>query len=470
MKDLAKLELDPNTVYNVSLSVTQGTKKFDNLRFFQSKTPKLFNIIPGEYSTFSRLSKALKPVIPKIGGGVYTPADLKEIQVDSVSWEVTYDYDFSEGEASINLNNSTVDLRIVLASAPPTFLFQITGFNSKFACLNGRSDWRKINSRTYEVSIPVLEWAPGSTSSSNYVTTQTASYQSKYFVKKGQSLIYLKQKPDNVIAGLSKIGSVSSTKKPFANNTQVTYVQDLNIGPGYYIIVNPVTITDLSANVYINFTRYEWKNSVSWSGGRSKSGSEGSSAKLEYYSSPSYTPITTTYSFTGNSSVTSEILNSTVLDSLIWEKDIRDFVYFFISDTLDTSNTWYYFDNSSANGGITPATLEDLTLGGSSPLSIASGTGEERVLNLPPSANSYITNPSQTSYPPAALKAKAEFYNISKTNKVNDATSPNLDHAIGIRFAIARYVRSSDGINWSRSWLGTDNRMKNVLSQTEALS
>ena len=90
MKDLAKLDLDPNTVYNVSLSVTQGTKKFDNLRFFQSKTPKLFNIIPGEYSTFSRLSKALKPVIPKIGGGVYTPADLVEIQVDTVSWNVTY--------------------------------------------------------------------------------------------------------------------------------------------------------------------------------------------------------------------------------------------------------------------------------------------------------------------------------------------------------------------------------------------
>jgi hypothetical protein len=51
VKDLAKLDLDPNTVYNVSLSIAQGAKKFENLRLFQTKNPKLFTIVPGQYTT-----------------------------------------------------------------------------------------------------------------------------------------------------------------------------------------------------------------------------------------------------------------------------------------------------------------------------------------------------------------------------------------------------------------------------------
>jgi len=114
--------------------------------------------------------------------------------------------------------------------------------------------------------------------------------------------------------------------------------------------------------------------------------------------------------------------------------------------------------------------LSDSTLSGKSALSISSGTGEDRVLNAPPSAPSYVTNTSTyPSYPAVALKAKAKFYDISKTNTVNDATVPSLTHPISVRFAIARYTKGPSG-TWSGVWLGSDNRMKNVLSLEEALS
>jgi hypothetical protein len=229
-------------------------------------------------------------------------------------------------------------------------------------------------------------------------------------------------------------------------------------------------IISIKKDQYLNFSTIEWTKGLS---SYTMTGSVDSAARMSYYTSPSYSPITTTYSFTGNSSVSSEVLNATVLDALIWEENIRDFIYFFISDTTGgsiASPTWYYFNNSSGNGGIT--TTADLTgrkINGT-PLSIASGSGEERVLNLPPTAPGFVTNTSSyPSYPAVALKAKARFYDISKTNAVNDATIPNTSYPVSIRFAIARYIKGADG-NWSRSWLGTDNRMKNVLSLEEVLS
>jgi hypothetical protein len=133
---------------------------------------------------------------------------------------------------------------------------------------------------------------------------------------------------------------------------------------------------------------------------------------------------------------------------------------------ISTSPTWYYFSTPS---DITPATLTDTTLSGKSALSISSGTGEDRVLNPPPGANTYVTSTTQSSYPPVALRARAEFYNISKTNAVNDASVPALTHPISIRFAIARYTKLSSGA-WSGVWLGSDNKIKNVLSLEETLS
>lgn len=469
MKDLAKLDLDPNTVYNVSLSVSQGAKKFDNLRFFQTKTPKLFNIVPGQYSTFSRLTTALEPVVPKIGGGVYKPADLVTVQVNTVSWDTTWKYDTSEGESSYNLDGSTVTFTITLASAPPTFVFKVDGFSSKLACLNGRSDWKKINGTTYQVTTSVREFDPGVSANAGYVQKDSGTGISKFAVAKGQSLIYLKTKPKGVAPGLSSVrATIGKGKNPFAQNTKVTFVQKDN--DPYYVIVNPETVIAFGKDVSITFSMYTWDKGLDWSGGRTSTGSEGTAATLQYYSSPSYSPITTTYSFTGNSSISSEVLNANVLDSLIWEENIRDFIYFFISDTTSAANpTWYYFNNASNNGGITPANLQGLKISGTV-LSASSGTGEERVLSAPPPAPGFVTNTSTyPSYPAIALKAKAKFYQISKTNAVNDATVPSLSYPISIRFGIVRYTKGASGA-WSGSWLGTDNRIKNVLSLEEAIS
>ena len=472
MKDLAKLDLDPNTVYNVSLSIAQGAKKFDNLRFFQTKTPKLFNIVPGEYSTFSRITTAMQPVIPKISGGTYIAADLKEIQVDEVSWVTRWKTDTSEGQSTKSVDGSTVTFTVTLASVPPTFVFKISGFNSKLACLNNRSDWEPVGdketTRVYTVTTSVREFDPNIVVDSDWVFDDAKTVTAKFAVTKGSTVIFTNQVPDGAISSRSNLkGTGSKGKQIFPQNTKMAASNKFQAP--YYIVAAQPTLIGFGKDTAITIGTYDWKSTATWTGGRTdRDSGDTTSAILEYYSSPSYSPIKTTYSFTGNSSVNSEILNATVLDALIWEEDIRDYVYFFISDTvgISTSPTWYYFSTPS---DITPATLTDTTLSGKSALSISSGTGEERVLNPPPEANTYITSTTQSSYPAVALKARAKFYDISKTNAANDASVPALTHPISIRFAIARYTKGSSGA-WSGVWLGSDKRIKNVLSLEETLS
>lgn len=474
MKDLAKLDLEPNTVYNVSLSIAQGSKKFDNLRFFQTKTPKLFNIIPGQYSTFSRLTTGLNPVLPVFGGGTLNPATLQTIQVKTISWEADLKTDTSEGETTYNIPKSTVTFTITLESEPPTFVFKIDNFGSKFACLNGRSDWIKPKNTNAirTVTIPLIEFDPDITAFSGWKNKDTSTLVSKFPTPVGAGLIYVKTKPKSVIKNVSTVkASIKAGTKyinPFAEKTKVTLVQ--KTAEPYYITINPPALIAFAADVALTFQQYIWDFGLNWSGNRSKSGSEGSPARLQYYSAPSFNPITRTYSFSGNSSVSSEVLNSVILDALIWEDDVRDFIYFFISDT--GGDTWYYFDNSTKNGGIVAAKYGGAKISGTA-LSVGSGTGEDRLLNAPPDPPVYVTNTSvYTSYPSATLRAKAEFYNLSKKNAIDDATVPSLLYPIGIRFAIARYTKNTNS-TWSKVWLGSGSdkkKIKDVLSLEEKLS
>ena len=352
--------------------------------------------------------------------------------------------------------------------APPTFVFKVSGFNSKLACLNNRSDWEKVNATTYKVTTSVREFDPDITVVSDWVFDDAKTVTAKFAVTKGSTVIFTNQVPDGAISSRSNLkGTGAKSKQIFPQNTKLAASNKFQAP--YYIVAAQPTLIGFPKDTAITIGTYDWKSTATWTGGRTDSDNgDATNATLQYYSSPSYSPITTTYKFTGNSSVNSEILNATVLDALIWEENIRDYVYFFISDTvgISTSPTWYYFSTPS---DITPATLTDTTLSGKSALSISSGTGEERVLNSPPGANTYITSTTQSSYPPVALRARAEFYNISKTNAVNDASVPALTHPISIRFAIARYTKGSSGA-WSGVWLGSDKRIKNVLSLEETLS
>ena len=492
MKDLAKLDLEPDTVYNVSLSVAQGAKKFDNLRFFQTKVPKLFNILPGQYSTFSRLTTALKPITPVFGGGTLNPAQLQTVQVTNVTWSSDLKTDTSEGESSYNIDKSTVTFRVTLASAPPTFVFKIDGFNSKLAALNGRSDWSPVGDRAttkvYQVTMPVREFDPAVNAFARYVNKATSTAILKSNTFKGATVLFVKTKPKGIIPSLSTVkASIRSGTKyvnPFAQDTQVTFVQ--STATPYYIIVNPPVGINFAKETALTFQQYVWDFGIDWSGSRSASGSEDSAATLQYYSAPSFNPITRTYSFASDSTVSSEVLNANVLDSLIWEDGVRDFIYFFISDTAGSPNPkWYYFDNGSDNGGITAArynyVFNDTTstfvetlsrISGSDELTFTSGTGKDRVLSLPPDPPTYVLNTSTyPSYPGIALRAKAKFYTLSKKNKRDDATVPNTSYPVSIAFAIARYIRKSDG-TWSKEWLGagSDKTIKNVLSLEEPLS
>lgn len=473
-KDLRKLDLDPNTIYNVSVSVTQGQKKFDNLRFFQTQTPKLFNLVPGQYSTFSRLTTGLNPVIPVFGGGTLNPAELQTIQVNTVEWVANIKTDTSEGETTYNIDRSTVTFTITLEAEPPIFVFKIDNFGSKLACLNGRSDWvqPKDTTKIRKVTIPLQEFDPGLSAFGAWKNKTTSSSVTKYKTYNAAALVYIKTKPKGVIPRLSTVSasfrSGTKYKNPFAPKTKVTFVQ--STAQPYYIIVDPPVNIAFPKDITLNFQQYIWDFGLNWTNGRAIRGNESSPARLQYYSSPSFKPITRTYSFAGDSTVSSEVLNSTVLDALIWEDDVRDFIYFFISDTAGA--TWYYFDNGSNNGGIVSAKYGGAKISGV-PLSVGSGSKEDRLLNSPPPAPVYVTDTDNyPSYPSATLRARAKFYQLSKKNAVDDATVPSLSYPISIRFGIARYTKQSNG-TWSRVWLGSgsdDKKIKDVLSLEEQLS
>ena len=495
MKDLAKLDLEPDEVYNVSLSVSQGTKKFDNLRFFQTKVPKLFNLIPSQYTTFSRVTTALEPIVPKISGGTYDDADLITVDLEKLEWTVNWKYNRSEGETSYDLGASTVTIRLTFGTGKdansvsakragiPDFSYEIKGFPGVFNCLNGRTDWKRVNgqnNKVFELVIPVTEFDPGITAAPKFVNNRINIPVNKA-MKKGSKTVTLDNEPRGIFPGLTSM-QIQSDNAPKAKIALPANTKVAGINLGAKTATAAVAVSrDVPSSWTVVFDYYAWVYKVSWSNETLNPNDKGSDdpnsaslpgtgilagAKGYYYDAPVYTPIKSTYDFKGSSTINTELLNATVLDAIVWENEVRDFVYFFISDTIDqTSPTWYYFSNI---GGITAATPNSKILGASS-LSIknTAATGDNRVLNDPPDVPSYVSDVSQfPSYPPAQLRAKARFYSVSKTG-LQTATdpTPQINYNIAVRFAIARYTKV--GSTWNGVWLGSDNLIKNVLSLPE---
>jgi hypothetical protein len=484
MKDLAKLDLEPDEVYNVSLSVSQGTKKFDNLRFFQTKVPKLFNLIPSQYTTFSRVATTLEPIIPDIRGGDYEEPPLIQRNISTLRWEIVWSYDRSEGETSINLGGSNVDIRLTFDNPIPTFAYEISGFPAEFACLNGRTDWKRVagrDNKVFELTIPVTEFDPGIKITSTYVINRNV-IGLRAATAKGGKTFFLSDPPNGAVPGSTVIqvrspGMVQTSRTALPANTKIS---------GINLSSKTITAATKSHTKALDtwsahYETYQWVKGIQWGVTVLNPGSDriksitGNQSPLngnatgKYYGAPKYNPITSTYDFKGSSTVNTELLNATVLDAIIWEDEVRDFVYFFISDTFDQpSPTWYYF---STTGGINAATSGfriSPTPGSLGALSISPGaaTGDDRVLNGPPPRPAYVSDVDQyPSYPPSELRARARFYSVNREDISSTVPTPPITYSIAIRFAIARYTKV--GSDWNGVWLGSDNLIKNVLSLPE---
>ena len=465
--------------------------------------PKLFNLIPSQYTTFSKVITTLDPIVPEVSGGALIPASKISVTLVKLRWEVSWRYNTSEGTSSIDIGQSTVEVRLtfgegklpngtkVSASGIPSYAYEISGFPAPFTPLNHRVDWKRVSNTVFELVMPLIEFDPKFEANAKYVVNKKITQlDGGINYGKGAKTFKLQGVPGGIVPGTTFIqirsNATASGKPRLGTGAKASSIK-INGADSTITSVFGAKAKFRSNGHYLHYENYTWTKGIKWSnalldpsGGTSKTvadidGNEkplSNNAKGYYYSAPAFSPITSQYDFEGSSTVKTELLNATVLEALVWENEVRDFVYFFISDTFDqASPNWYYFDNTDNNGGINAAvgnTKISARTGGRGLLSLKSGnSGDNRALNSPPAAPQYVTDTGgNPSYPPSQLRARAQFYTIDKQNVKSTDPQPRIAYSIAIRFAIARYTKS--GSSWNGVWLGSDNLIKNVLSLPEA--
>jgi hypothetical protein len=175
----------------------------------------------------------------------------------------------------------------------------------------------------------------------------------------------------------------------------------------------------------------------------------GTGAVVNYYGG-SYKAPTVTSTYTRTSTIRTNLRNPSVLESLYFESQVKDFVYFFISSSDKNNAPFYYFRTSS---DITPGTTANKNIVGKIGAFSASGPKQLTVADF--------NNLSVDDY---ASGANALFF--TGTNTAAE------DFGVGnvyVRFAIARYVLDAATNTVDGDWLPVNNDSGKILSSIERL-
>jgi hypothetical protein len=166
----------------------------------------------------------------------------------------------------------------------------------------------------------------------------------------------------------------------------------------------------------------------------------------------------TDYTFKKSSSISSSVINPNIIEKLIWEDEVRDYIYFIISDTDTGGDKKKYFFGTYGDSPEFPTfATENSSLKGTKTFKKES----------PPSVtdNPQVISSSLKRFPTSTGKVK--YYEASKL-QVNNQNVPELLRKVQVQFAIARYTKK-DGV-WSAYWLPSRNASENeILSQVEVL-
>ena len=453
MKTLYKLDLEPNEIYNVSLNIKQGNKTVDNLRFFQTRVPKLFNIKPANYTTYSQISEKPAPVVKaEVGGGISGGGN-KTLNVTSVSWTEQKTGDFSEGELTSTPSQVTYNFTINLDGYPKMMGYQLSGFSGNLSFLNYRNDYTPSD-KTLKVSLTLSQIDPTAAAAiNNTQTTKTYGLASR--IIKGDTRLHLSGNIKGIVPGNTMVKVIYKGGPPAASAFPVpTYVSGYTPGTNYVTVTQPaiVAVPDTKEATFTSNAKFN-----GFTGGYYKylkgGGSAGAStglvkdATFVYQTFPTYSAPTYKYTFKQNSFIKSSVNNPNVLDSLVWEDTVRDFIFFTIADGDEKKN--YFF---GTYGGINTSNQNTPVTGGS-------------LFNedSPPSAPSQVTTPGTKSF--LTSTPQVQFYDSGAVENGTGAV-PNLRRSVQVRFAIARYTKA--GTSWKGEWLG-GTKMDEILSTPEAL-
>ena len=271
-------------------------------------------------------------------------------------------------------------------------------------------------------------------------------------------------------SGVSSINvtkyNIAAEVKPTYTSSEYTFEFDININgnpstlvylknfTSYLSFLNGQTLTVHKGNATMRFSGAQIAPNATYTRATGKFGGE-DAKKLEKffdktkptkkitdadalgsaeYMAGTYKPASVTSTYTRTSSIKTNIRNANVLDSLYWDDNVKDYVYFFISS--NASGPWYYFKENKDivvdnNASITG---NDGSWSSSGPKTLTFNEFD----NL---EKDYVSGASCT------------FFQGSKQENDNFGI-PN----VYVRFAIARYIKDSATGTVTSSWLGKDTK------------
>jgi hypothetical protein len=460
MKSLFKIDLEPNEIYNVSLNIKQGDKTVDNLRFFQTKAPKLFNLKPSNFTTTSQIVTEPDAVIRTQTSSGVTGGAPVTLGVKKITWKEDKTGDFSEGELTSEPNQVNYTFTIDLEGKPKMMGYQLTGFSGALSFLNYRNDYRPSgNSITLSLTLSQID--PTAQRSVLNESTSTYAFLAESVSAKDTRIKFTGGNAKYLVPGNTMITVMVGGGPPGKSAFPVpTYVSGYTPRTAYCTLSNPANQSaakgkriDFKSNAKFNgFTGNEY--AYLKGGGSATPSSDGrvSGAQFKYETFPTYGTPTYRYTFSQSSFIRSSVINPNVLESLVWEDTVRDFIFFVITDNAVESKKYFF----GTYGQITTLATVDKALVGNSLFN----------RNTPPSAPDSVTNENIKSFTTQSPKTK--FFEDSDSNTTG--TAPPLSRAIKVQFCIARYTKK--GSTWNGVWLGAKDGAPieaDILSSPEAL-
>jgi hypothetical protein len=469
MQELSKLDLEPNQIYNVSFNIKEGNKNIDTLRFFQTQVPKLFNIKTANFFTSSQIFETPGAVIKSdpIGGGSSGGGD-KVLNVTQVKWTEVKTGDFSEGELTSEPTQVTYNFVISLNGYPKMMGYQLAGFTGFLSFLNFRNDY-KPNGKTLTLSLTLSEIDP---TAQREVSNASAvkTFKLTKAIAKGDTVIEC-EGLTGLVPLKTQLGGSESTRDQVAGTfVTPTYVASYTPGQNTFTITRGARIAQANGT-NISVTNRQIVNGFTGTiynglkGGKTlteENSSLVSGASFTYQTFPKYTAPSYKYTFKQNSSIRSSVTNPNIIEKLIWEDTVRDYIFFIITDGSELSDKIkikkrYFF---GTHGKITPATGKDMKNG-----TALTGTELFNSKN-PPEAPEYLKKVESKSL--IFSTDTIPFFSGKSLNQESEF-SPTFKRVIEVRFAIARYIKDSRG-NWNGYWLPGNSKNENdVLSSPEVL-
>jgi hypothetical protein len=336
--------------------------------------------------------------------------------------------------------------------------YQLSGFKNELDFLNFRNDYTP-SGNSLKLSLTLSEIDP--TAAASLLNTQTTvTYGLASAIKKGNTRLHLSGNVKGIVPGNSLVKVIYKAGPPSVSAFPTsTVVSGYTPGTNYVSLSQPAIVdvpdtkeATFTSNAKFNGFTGNYYKYLKGGGTETSANSRVAAATFVYQTFPTFTAPSYTYTFRQNSFINSSVVNPNLLESLIWEDTVRDFVFFTIADQAKPEIRYFFGTYGDIKSIDTLATRTTALIGSS----IFSREG-------PPSAPDKVVSSAEKS--PTLTTGTVKFYNSGTVTETTES-SPQLKRPITVCFAVARYTKNSLG--WTGKWLGGTSADE-ILSSPEAI-